>query len=236
MRSKIIVETSIHIWDCFCICGVYKKYTSMLINQRLYFSRELESRDVYRIGLQIIDLVQQYKYLDILFEYLKFEPFCRSSCSRALPLFISNFSVKHVVIMYLKCNRIQHRTMRFFLVAHKYTPIHVLHWDIEWFPLFSIDRSASIVRFWNRLNNMSNDRLTKTVCFVALTIMSNNLSSYTKTIPETSQDIVDVDFKRECKFVNRTVYQHRCCKSRACAPSKHVFCDWSILHTSCKPF
>ena len=150
-------------------------FLHMLINQRLYFSRELESRDVYRIGLQIIDLVQQYKYLDILFEYLKFEPFCRSSCSRALPLFISNFSVKHVVIMYLKCNRIQHRTMRFFLVAHKYTPIHVLHWDIEWFPLFSIDRSASIVRFWNRLNNMSNDRLTKTVCFVALTIMLNNI-------------------------------------------------------------
>ena len=58
-----------------------------------------------------------------------------------------------------------------------------------WFPLF-VERSISMVRFWNMLINMSNDRLTERVWDYQL--CHNNWSSHIKSILETSRDIVDL--------------------------------------------
>ena len=70
-----------------------------------------------------------------------------------------------------------------------------------WFSL-SVDRSVSMVRFWNRLINMSNDKLTKRMFLKDYQLCHNNWSSHIKFILEISRDIVNFNLKRECKIAN----------------------------------
>ena len=71
-----------------------------------------------------------------------------------------------------KCDRIHYRAMRFFLEVHKCTPIHGLQEDMGWVSLYN-DRCVSMMKFWNRLINMSNDRLTKIVFSNYVTIIGH---------------------------------------------------------------
>ena len=55
---------------------------------------------------------------------------------------------------------IQKRTMRYFLGVHKYAPNAGLSGDMGWIK-HSYNRYLCDFRFWNRLPNMEDSRLTK---------------------------------------------------------------------------
>jgi hypothetical protein len=57
---------------------------------------------------------------------------------------------------------VQNRAMRFFLGTHKFTPTLGLCGDMGWYPM-NIHHKIEIVRLWNRLIAMPNNRLTKRV-------------------------------------------------------------------------
>ena len=66
----------------------------------------------------------------------------------------------------------------------------------------SIDRRMFMVRFWNRLVNMSSERLTKRIFLWDYQLNSNNWSSNVKYILEASHNIVNFKLKRECEIDN----------------------------------
>ena len=73
-------------------------------------------------------------------------------------------------------DKIQHRAVRFFLGVHKFCPIAAMSGDIGW--LRSKDRrKICMIRFWNRLINMRDSRLTKQVFLADFNQNSNNWCS-----------------------------------------------------------
>ena len=116
------------------------------------------------MGSEKLYLVQKYKYLGVLLdEHLNF------NYDIFTHLFKTRFS--HVIMYgsevcgynrFDNCDKIQYRAMRFFLGVHTCTHMNGLQGDIGWVSLY-IDRCVIMMRFWNRLMNMSNDRLTKRV-------------------------------------------------------------------------
>ena len=61
-----------------------------------------------------------------------------------------------------ECERIQYRAIRYFLGVHKFCPIPALTGDMGW-PSCRERRFKAMIRFWNRLVKLSDDRLTKKV-------------------------------------------------------------------------
>ena len=61
-----------------------------------------------------------------------------------------------------KRHMVQNRAIRYFLGVHRFTPILAIIGDMGW-PLSTYRRWTNIVRLWNRLVEMNDERLTKKV-------------------------------------------------------------------------
>ena len=147
---------------------------------------------VFKYGDSDIEKVTQYKYLGVILdEHLKYDRCVQSladSSGRALGGIISKFKcLRNVgydtftklytsgvqpvseygagIWGYHKGKAIdivQNRAMRYFLGVHKFTPNAAITGDMGWIqPMFS--RYLCMIRFWNRLIEMHDDRLTKKV-------------------------------------------------------------------------
>ena len=148
------------------------------------------SKHVFRYGKDIVEYKDVYKYLGIHFdEYANFEfneDQLSKAGSRALGSVISKLKqndnktyesftkcVKcciHPVLDYgseilgmykaTKSEKVETRTMRVFLGVHKFCPIASMYGDMGWVP-GEMRRKVSVLRYWNKLINMKDDRLTK---------------------------------------------------------------------------
>ena len=151
-----------------------------------------QSSFIFMCGTQIINIVKNYKYLGIILdEHLDFDECITtlsSSASRALSAIINKYNVYKnfsfniylqlyntnvlPVILYgaecwgskklKKYRDIQYRAMRFFLGVHNTTSLAAMRGDMGWVDV-GIKKSICMIRFWNRLINMENSRLTKRI-------------------------------------------------------------------------
>ena len=61
-----------------------------------------------------------------------------------------------------KFDNVANKAMRVFLGVHKFAANNVLHGDMGWLPT-KIRHKISMLRYWNRLIKMDNDRLTRII-------------------------------------------------------------------------
>ncbi len=146
----------------------------------------------FTLGSNILEVVSEYKYLGIfLNEYLLYEytaDILSKSATRALGSVINKFrSLKNMgfktytklfnacvvpVIDYsseiwgfkpFECSeKVQINALRFFFGVHKFAAHHALYGDSGWFPGV-VNRNCNMIRYWNRMLNMDDDRLTKKI-------------------------------------------------------------------------
>ena len=107
---------------------------------------------------------------------------------------------------YCKTNVVQNRAMRIFLGVHRFAPVAGLEGDMAWLsPQFRIRRWLKMLRYWNRLVKMNNNRCTKAVFNWAYECSQNGMTNWrsdisailTETgIPDSFQnrDELDIDF------------------------------------------
>ena len=140
----------------------------------------------------MIEIVDQYKYLGIMLdEFLKIDKCAQALSSaggRALGAIITKFkSLKDVGYTTFKklfesgvkpiteygsgvwgyarakeCEIIQNRAMRYFLGVHRFAPIAGMIGDLGWIRPY-LERYVCILRLWNRLIAMHDDRITKKI-------------------------------------------------------------------------
>ena len=146
----------------------------------------------FKIGQNIIELVETYKYLGVIFheksEFSQTADALATGGGRALGGIISklhglkDFRFKTFEKLYYSCvvpvtdysssvwghkpyaqlDYIQNRAIRYFLGVHRFTPILAIVGDSGWLPS-QYRRLLTILRFWNRLLLMDDSRLTKHV-------------------------------------------------------------------------
>ena len=137
-----------------------------------------------------LDIVPKYKYLGVVLdEFLNFEVTADTLCDaagRALGAVISRIhkyrdfrfntfttlfnSCVVPIVDYcsgilgyadnMKCDSLQNRAIRYFLGVHKFTPKLAINGDMGWISS-SVRRKLNILRFWNRVIHMSDNRVTK---------------------------------------------------------------------------
>ena len=155
-------------------------------------SRVNKSNTIFRYGQIELKTVSSYKYLGIILdEFLNFDLCTKALATaggRALGGIISKFKIlKNVgfhtftklynagvtpvleyssgVWGYVKgedIDHIQNRAMRYFLGVHRFTPIAGMHGDMGWVS-HRLNRYIPLIRLWNRLLLMKDDRLTKKI-------------------------------------------------------------------------
>ena len=158
-----------------------------------------------------IEKVSQYKYLGVLMdEYLNFEVLANvlaGAGGRALGAVLTKFrsfgnigfnsfsklydSSVAPVLEYgsevwgyaenVKCERIQQRACRYYIGVHPKTPILALTGDMGWVPA-QIKRHRNMIRYWNRMVEMNDARLTKQMFLYDVHRCNNNWSSEVKSI------------------------------------------------------
>ena len=152
--------------------------------------RQKQTNFEFKYGNKTLDKISEYKYLGVILdEHLTFTPCSKilsESGGRALGAVISKFKqFKDVgfntfskmyesgvipVMDYgsgvwgftknTHSESIQNKASRYFLGVHNFTPIPALQGEMGWFPT-KFRKFISILRYWNRLIDMPNDRLTK---------------------------------------------------------------------------
>jgi hypothetical protein len=159
----------------------------------------------FKLGEETVAKVHEYKYLGLyLNEFLDYKQtakYLADAASRATGSMISKFKslgnvgFKTYSKLYYSgvapileygsevwgfnkfetCDKIQNRVLRFYLGVHKFVPTLSVNGDIGW--LGTRDRRyLCMLRFWNRLINMDNGRLTKIIFNWDLTQMGNTWS------------------------------------------------------------
>ena len=150
----------------------------------------MRTQSLFHYGKDIVEIVRDYKYLGVVFdEKLKFEK-CNdilcNSVGRALGAIIAKFKelndlgykifkkpYESTVIPILdygsevwgmrmskNIDNVQNKAIRFFLGVHKYAFILAINGEMGWLP--TLDRRAmNVLRYWNRLIRMNNNRLPK---------------------------------------------------------------------------
>ena len=180
---------------------------------------------VFQYNDKILDVVPRYKYLGVVLdEFLNFDVTAGTlsdAAGRALGAVISrihkyrdfrfgtfttlfNSCVTPITdycsgiwgyVDNLKCVALQNRAIRYFLGVHKFAPKLAINGDMGWTPS-NMRHKLNILRFWNRVVNMSNDRITKVVF-----LWDYNLRD---RIKNWSYDIANVfrDINLQSKFSN----------------------------------
>ncbi len=169
---------------------------------------------VFRMGNINLDLVKQYKYLGVtLNEFLDYDVIAKvlaDSGNRALGAIINKYKslsglgyhtytkMYHsgvTPILDYSCeiwghkdfsiiNSVQHKAMRVFLGLHRFAPIPAMNGDMCW-TSSNVRRKIAICRYWNRLLNMDNSRLSKIVFLWDYNMNKKyNWSAYVKCIFE----------------------------------------------------
>ena len=169
-------------------------------------ARHRKTEYQFKLGHSELGIAECYKYLGVYFhEHLDFSTHCNAiskGAGRALGGLTSkirkmkDFGFKTYEKLYFSCvapildygsstwriksyrclDNIQNRAMRFFMGVHRYAPITALIGDINWLPCL-YRHWLNIVRFWNRLIRMDNNRLTKAMFHQDCRLCNNNWSS-----------------------------------------------------------
>jgi len=151
-----------------------------------------QSEFVFTIGENMLETVDSYKYLGVIFHYKKdFNENAENlakGAGRALGKIISKIHMLKDLGMksyeklyescvvpildycsgvwgyrkYQSCDNVQNRAIRYFLGVHRFAPLLAINGDVGWLPSI-YRRWLNIIRFWNRLNTLDNQRLTKLV-------------------------------------------------------------------------
>ena len=165
----------------------------------------------FKMGQESVDIVDRYKYLGVyLNEHLDYNVIANTlagAAGRALGGVISKFqSFKNVgfntfskmyntgvvsVMDYCSgiwgygkfdcCSKIQQRAIRYYLGVHSKAPLYAIEGDTGWIPC-DIRRHTEMLRFWNRLMNMDNTRITYKVFQHDYNLCRNNWCSEVKSI------------------------------------------------------
>ena len=139
-----------------------------------------------------IECVDKYKYLGIIFDqHLTFDDACKAlgaAAGRALGgvnqkfKLMKNMGLKTYTKLFESCvqsvllycsgvwamkhgkslQKVQNRAMRFFLGVHKFTPTLGMSGDMGWCDV-DTEIKCNIIRQWNRIIKMSDDRITKKI-------------------------------------------------------------------------
>jgi hypothetical protein len=166
---------------------------------------------VFKIGNNLLETVDHYKYLGVIFqEKCDFTLNCESlskAAGRALGSVVNkihqlkDFGFRAFEKLFNSCvvpildygsstwgykryqtvENVQNRAMRYFLGVHRFAPLLALYGDTGWIPC-TYRRWSNILHFWNRMIAMDDNRLTKKVFLNDNTLCSNNWSSDVKTI------------------------------------------------------
>ena len=204
------------------------------------------------LGDQKLETVSEYKYLGVILdEHLTFTQCSKTLADaggRALSAIISKFKqfkdfgfetfskmyetgVIPVVdygsgIWGFTKNKhsdiIQNKAARYFLGVHNFTPIPALQGETGWLPC-TYRKSINMIRYWNRLMKMSNDKLTKY-------IFNCNYNS-TSIYPNWINAVKDIfqSIKMDDVFANRCVCDIDICKSELWKIAQE---DWKIFVNS----
>ena len=78
-------------------------------------------------------------------------------------------------------DNIQNRAIRYFLGVHRFTPILALHGEVGWLPS-KIRRWTNMIRYWNRLLQFDDDRITKLSFEMDFSRCHNNWCSELKDV------------------------------------------------------
>ena len=182
---------------------------------------------VFNFSGNYIEMVSSYKYLGVMFdEHLTFEKCSQvlaESGSRALGSIISKFKTlkdctfKTYEKLYnsgvapildygsaiwgyknYKCiDDTQNRAVRFFLGIHKFAPLLGVEGEVAWVPSL-LRCHRSMISFWNRMLDMSDDRLTKIIFNWDYQKKTNNWSSQIRKLLEQSDQSQKFLLKEKC--------------------------------------
>ena len=165
----------------------------------------------FKLGNIVLDYTDMYSYLGLLLhEHISYDEtvnILSSAAGRALGSLCSKFKVmKNMGFStftslfekcvspvldysseiwgfkkYVKAEQVEQRAMRFFLGVHRFAPILGIQGDMGWIPS-NIRWTISILRYWNRLLKMNENRLTKLVFLWKYNLQNNNWSAEVKRI------------------------------------------------------
>lgn len=154
--------------------------------------RSARSNFEFRVGTNVLETVDKYKYLGVTLheknDFTHNAEALAKGAGRALGGIINKihtlkeFGFNSYEKLYTSCiipildysasvwgfkqfqqiDNVQNRAMRYFLGVHSFSPVLLLTGDTGWLPS-TYRRWGSMLRFWNRLIKMDNDRLTKKV-------------------------------------------------------------------------
>ena len=157
----------------------------------------------YTLGASTLSIVDTYKYLGIVLnEYLDYTvtaDVLANSAGRALGAVINKFKcLKNMGYMtftslfgncvspileygssswgyksFSKIESVLHRAMRFYLGVHRFAPILGVIGDIGWSSA-RVGQHINMVRLWNRLIEMDENRITKRIFMWDLSLAHNN--------------------------------------------------------------
>jgi hypothetical protein len=85
---------------------------------------------------------------------------------------------------YQASDHVQHRAIRYFLGVHRCAPVTAISGDIGWLPC-RYRRWLNMLKYWNRLQLMGDNRLTKKIFHIDYRPCQNNWSSDIKTVMDT---------------------------------------------------
>ena len=165
----------------------------------------------FKIGDNVLELVPHYKYLGVTFhfscDFTMNAEILSKSAGRALGQIISkmqllkDFGIKTYEKLYNACvipileygagvwgfrkyhstDNIQNRAVRYFLGVHRFAPVLAINGELGWLPL-QYRRWITMVRYWNRLMKMSNDRLTRQAFEMDYALCKNNWCDSVKNV------------------------------------------------------
>jgi hypothetical protein len=165
----------------------------------------------FHLGSAELKKVDKYKYLGVILdEFLNFDSNAEvlsAAASRALGAVINKFKcfknagyntyykLFHTNVcpildycsgvwgykIFTSCDKIQNRAARWYLGVHSKTTLFALSGDMGWVDS-KFRRHVNILRFWNRITNLDNNRLVKKVFLWDKSLCSKNWSEDVKNI------------------------------------------------------
>jgi hypothetical protein len=109
-----------------------------------------------------------------------------------------------------KCEKVHERAAQYYLGVHSKAPLLALTGDIGWMTA-KLHRHIKMAKYWNRLINMENHRLTKTIFLYDKTVCKINWSSEVKLLFENVDMSINFDNMTEIDvdvFVNKSMSEH----------------------------